>query len=134
MKWHKGNTTPVIDDEKECYCVVQFNSEAELNKEYETVFWSSDKHSFVHNGRNLKQDVIKRWAYIEENDDIYQEQDALIAIYDAIKHVRSLFDCLLTDGMCCGKEYRDLVGLNELDVLQEKVSKRILELDTVIGE
>lgn len=134
MKWHKGDTTPVIDDGKECYCVVQFNSEAELNKEYETVLWISDRHSFVHNGRNLKQCVIKRWAYVEEDDDVYQEQDALTAIYAAIKHVRSLFDCLLTDGMSCGKEYRDLVGLNELDVLQEKVSKRILELDTVIGE
>ncbi len=131
MKWHKGDTTPVIDDGKECYCVVQFNSEAELNKEYETVCWISNKHSFVLNGRNLIQGVIKRWAYVEEDDDVYQEQDALTAIYEAIKHVRSLFDCLLTDGMNCGKEYRDLVGLNELDVLQEKVSKRILYLDSL---
>ena len=79
----------------------------------------------------MRKDLVIRWAYIEEDDDVYQEQDALTAIYAAIKHVRSLFDCLLTDGMCCGKEYRDLVGLNELDTLQEKMSKRISYLDNL---
>lgn len=59
---------------------------------------------------------------------------ALNAIYDAVKHVQSLYDILLTDGICCGNEYRDLVGLNELQIIKNKLSKRILELDNFIKE
>ena len=134
MKWHKGDTTPVIDDGKECYCVVQFNSEAELNKEYETVLWISNKHSFVHSGRNLKQCVIKRWAYVEEDDDIAEELDALIAIKSAVSHVEDLVSTQLTDGYSCGEDYRKLIGLDDLYSFRDKITKRILDLDTVIGE
>lgn len=140
MKWHKGTDLPNIETET-ALCVVQckypVNEDEHIYETYyEVLLFHKDTQSFskpedVKGICGLRKDLIIRWAYIEENDDIYQEQDALTAIYAAITHVRSLFDCLLTDGMCCGKEYRDLVGLNELDVLQEKVSKRILYLDSL---
>lgn len=46
--------------------------------------------------QGLRKDLVIRWAYVEENDDIYEEQEALTAIYAAIQHVRTLFDCLQT--------------------------------------
>lgn len=140
MKWHKGNILPNIETDTQL-CVVQYkypiNEDEDFYEEYyEVLLFHKDTQSFskpedVKVIHGLQKDLIIRWAYIEEDDDVYQEQDALTAIYAAITHVRSLFDCLLTDGMCCGKEYRDLIGLNELDTLQEKVSKRILYLNNL---
>ncbi len=140
MKWHKGNTLPNIETDTQL-CVVQYKypvneDENIYETHYEVMLFHKDTQSFskpedTKGVNGLRKDLVIHWAYIEENDDVYQEQDALTAIYAAITHVRDLFDCLLTDGMCCGKEYRDLVGLNELDTLQEKVSKRILYLDSL---
>lgn len=140
MKWHKGNTLPNIETDTQL-CVVQYKypvneDENIYETHYEVMLFHKDTQSFSKSedtkGVNgLQKDLVIRWAYIEENDDVYQEQDALTAIYAAITHVRDLFDCLLTDGICCGEEYRNLVGLNELDTLQEKVSKRILYLDSL---
>lgn len=140
MKWHKGTDLPHIETET-AICVVQYkypvNEDENLYEtHYEVFLFHKNTQSFskpedVKGIQGLRKDLVIRWAYIEENDDIYQEQDALTAIYAAIMHVRSLFDCLLTDGMSCGKEYRDIIGLNELDTLQEKVSKRILYLDNL---
>lgn len=144
MKWHKGDSLPNIETDT-ALCVVQYKypipdyrtvDDWLFETHYEVMLFHKNTQSFSKpedtKGINgLRKDLVIRWAYIEEDDDVYQEQDALTAIYAAIKHVRSLFDCLLTDGMCCGKEYCDLVGLNELDVLQEKVSKRILYLDSL---
>lgn len=144
MRWHNGNSLPNIETDTQL-CVVQYRYPAPdyitvdswlFETRYDVFLFHKDTQSFskpedTKCENYLRKDLIIRWAYIEENDDVYQEQDALTAIYEAIKHVRSLFDCLLTDGMCCGKEYRDLVGLNELDTLQEKVSKRISYLDSL---
>ena len=140
MKWHKGNTLPNIETGTQL-CVVQYKypvneDENIYETHYEVMLFHKDTQSFskpedVKGVNGLRKDLIIRWAYVEENDDVYQEQDALAAIYAAITHVRDLFDCLLTDGICCGEEYRNLVGLNELDTLQEKVSKRILYLDSL---
>ena len=140
MKWHKGNTLPNIETDTQL-CVVQYKypvneDENIYETHYEVMLFHKDTQSFskpedTKGVNGLRKDLVIRWAYIEENDDVYQEQDALTAIYAAITHVRDLFNCLLTDGICCGEEYRDLVGLNELDTLQEKVSKRILYLDSL---
>lgn len=142
MKWHKGTDLPNIETDT-ALCVVQYKypipdyrtvDDWLFETHYELLLFHKNTQSFSKQedtkGINgLRKDLVIRWAYVEEDDDVYQEQESLTAIYAAIKHVRSLFDCLLTDGMCCGKEYRDLIGLNELDTLQEKVSKRILHLD-----
>lgn len=144
MKWHNGNSLPNIETDTQL-CVVQYKYPIPdyitvdswlFETHYEVMLFHKNTQSFskpedtkgIH---GLRKDLIIRWAYIEENDDVYQEQDALETIYSAVKHVRFLFDYLLTDGIGCGKEYRDLVGLNELDTLQEKVSKRISYLDSV---
>lgn len=144
MKWHKGDSLPNIETDT-AQCVVQYKypipdyrtvDDWLFETHYEVMLFHKNTKSFSKpedtKGINgLRKDLVIRWAYIEENDDVYQEQDALTAIYAAIKHVRSLFDCLLTDSVCCGKEYRDIVGLNELDTLQDKVSKRISYLDSL---
>lgn len=148
MKWHNGNSLPNIETDTQL-CVVQYKypipdylpyyipSDSWLfETRYDIFLFHKDTQSFskpedTKRENCLRKDLIIRWAYIEENDDVYQEQDALETIYSAVKHVRFLFDYLLTDGIGCGKEYRDLVGLNELVTLQEKVSKRILYLDSL---
>lgn len=140
MKWHNGNSLPNIETDT-ALCVVQYRhpvneDDGLYEKYYEVFLFHKDTQSFSKPEDTkcencLRPDLIIRWAYIEENDDVYQEQDALETIYSAVKHVRFLFDYLLTDGIGCGKEYRDLVGLNELDTLQEKVSKRISHLDSL---
>lgn len=144
MKWHKCDSLPNIETDT-ALCVVQYKypipdyrtvDDWLFETHYEVMLFHKNTQSFskpedTKGVNGLRKDLVIRWAYIEEDDDVYQEQDALTAIYAAIKHVRSLFDCLLTDGMCCGKEYCDLVGLNELDTLQEKVSKRISYLDNL---
>ena len=144
MKWHKGTNLPNIETDT-VLCVVQYKYPIPdyrtvdswlFETHYEVMLFHKNTQAFskpedIKGINGLQNDLVIRWAYVEENDDIYQEQDALTAIYAAIMHVRSLFDCLLTDGICCGKEYRDIVGLNELDALQEKVSKRISYLDNL---
>lgn len=140
MKWHNGNSLPNIETDTQL-CVVQYKypvneDENIYETHYGVMLFHKDTQSFsktedVKGIHGLRKDLVIRWAYVEENDDVYQEQDALNAIYEAVKHVRSLFDCLLTDGINCEKEYRDLVGLSELDILQEKISKRILYLDSL---
>lgn len=144
MKWHKGTDLPNIETDT-ALCVVQYKypipdyrtvDDWLFETHYELLLFHKNTQSFSKQedtkGINgLRKDLVIRWAYVEEDDDVYQEQELLTAIYAAIKHARSLFDCLLTDGMCCGKEYRDIIGLNELDTLQEKVSKRILHLDNL---
>jgi hypothetical protein len=81
----------------------------------------------------IEPEEIKRWSYIED-DDVLDEEMSLTAISAAVSHVSNLFSILLTDGICCGKEYRDLVGLDELDILKRKLDKRIIELDDMIGK
>lgn len=81
----------------------------------------------------IEPEEIKRWAYIED-DDVLDEKMSLTAISAAISHASNLFSILLTDGIYCCKEYRELVGLDELDILKSKLSKRIIELDDQIGD
>lgn len=132
MKWHpcdKGTGLPNIETDT-VLCVVQYKypvNECENVYEiyYEVMLFHKNTQSFskpedtkgIH---GLRKDLVIRWAYIEEDDDVYQEQESLTAIYAAIQHVRSLFDCLLTYGMFCGKEHRDIVGLNELDQMASR--------------
>ena len=148
MKWHNGNSLPNIETDT-ALCVVQYKYPTPdylpcyiptdswlFETHYDVLIFHKDTQSFSKpedtKCKNcLRPDLIIRWAYVEEDDDVYQEQDALEAIYSAVKHVKFLFNYLLTDGIGCGKEYRDLVGLNELDTLQEKVSKRISYLDSL---
>lgn len=114
MKWHKGTDLPSIETDTQL-CVVQYKYPIPdyrtvdswlFETHYEVMLFHKDTQSFskpedTKGVNGLRKDLVIRWAYIEENDDVYQEQDALTAIYAAITHVRSLFDCLLTDGMCC---------------------------------
>jgi hypothetical protein len=144
MKWHNGNSLPNIETDT-ALCVVQYRYPAPdyitvdsrlSDTHYDIFLFHKDVQSFSKPEDTkcencLRKDLVIRWAYIEEDDDVYQEQDALEAVYSAVKHVKFLFNYLLTDGICCGKEYRNLIGLNELDILQEKVSKRISYLDSL---
>ncbi len=37
----------------------------------------------------------------------------------------------LTDGILCSEEYRKQIGLDELQIVKDKLSKRILYLDAL---
>ena len=138
MRWHTGN--PNTEKER-TICVVHrsFKEEpcdTETQEQYHIAIWRKSKQQFFFQENQalfIEPDEIKRWSYIED-DDVLDEEMSLTAIRDAVSHVDNLFSILLTDGICCGKEYRELVGLDELDILKSKLSKRIIELDDMISE
>lgn len=135
MRWHTGN--PNV--EKDTVCVVhrsfkEEQNDTDIQEQYNIAIWRNSKHQFFFQENQslfIDPEEIKRWSYIED-DDVLDEMTSLIAISAALSHVDKLFSILLTDGICCGKEYRELVGLNELDILKRKLSKRIIELDDII--
>lgn len=135
MRWHTGN--PNTDKDTVCVVHRSFKEEpndTEIQEQYHIAIWrKSEQQFFFQENQSLfiEPEEIKRWSYIED-DDVLDEMTSLTAISAALSHVDNLFSILLTDGICCGKEYREFVGLNELDVLKRKVSKRIIELDDMI--
>lgn len=129
MRWHQGNTEPNCEKDYP-KCLVETK-----NGGIYLTYWQNYKKYFViddESVRHINKDDIKRWGYVYEDDSDIDEMIALTAIQDAVKYVQSLYDILLTDGICCGNEYRDLVGLNELQVIKDKLIKRILYLDCQI--
>lgn len=125
MRWHTSNILPSSDYDS--YIIIKTN-----DNKVELVKWCEYNHKFYNDrfvNLTYSPDTVERWAYVEEDDDIIEEQEALTAISAAISHVKDLFSILLTDGICCGKEYADKIGLNELHTLDKKVTGRILELD-----
>ena len=138
MRWHTGN--PNTEKER-TICVVhrsfkEEQTDTETQEQYHIAIWRKSKQQcFFQENQALfiEPEEIKRWSYIED-DDVLDEEMSLTAISAAVSHVSDLFSILLTDGICCGKEYRELIGLNELDTLKQKLSKRIIELDDQIGD
>lgn len=137
MRWHTGN--PNVEKDTVCIVHRSFKEEpndTDIQEQYNIAIWRVSKHQFFFQENQalfIEPEEIKRWSYIED-DDLLDEVMSLTAIRAAVSHVDALFTILLTDGICCGKEYRDLVGLNELDTLKRKLSNRIIELDDQIGE
>ena len=137
MRWHTGNP----NTDKDTVCVVHRSfkeepSDADIQEQYHIAIWRKTKQQFFFQENQalfIEPEEIKRWSYIED-DDVLDEEMSLTAISAAVSHVDALFTILLTDGICCGKEYRELVGLDELDILKSKLSKRIIELDDMIGK
>lgn len=137
MRWHLAPSKPVTDKDK-ILCLVEIKEEFVDSSFYQLMYWHNRNNGYFSayedpKGINgLKEDFIIRWVYIEDDDCLTDEMMALTAIQDAVNHVQSLYNILLTDGICCGKEYRDLVGLDELQTIKEKLTKRILYLDNQI--
>ena len=137
MRWHTGNP----NTDKDIVCVVhrsfkEESSDTDIQEQYYIAVWRKSKQQFFFQENQalfIEPEEIKRWAYIED-DDVLDEKMSLTAISAAISYASNLFSILLTDGICCGKEYRKLVGLDELDILKSKLSKRIIELDDQIGD
>ena len=140
MKWHKGTDLPSIKTDT-VLCVVQYkypvNEDEKIYETYyEVMLFHKDSQSFSKpedtKGINgLRKDLIIRWAYIEEDDDIIEEQQALEAISAAVSHVKTLIQLLLTDCIVTPKEYREKIGLDELFSFDKKISDRIVELDNL---
>lgn len=89
------------------------------------------------NNKHICDDCMEKYNEVKsivDDDSKSVEMSALMAIQDAINHVHTLYTILLTDGMSCGKEYRDKVGLDDLLTIKEKLKKRILELDDSIED
>ena len=135
MKWHSSSTLPVTNDS--CLCIVQYMhpvSESQFEIYYEVVAFHNNTQSFSKlsdsSGVNsLKNEFIVKWAYIEEDDDIIEEQNALLTISAAINHLKNLIELNLTDMIVTPKDYRDEIGLNNLLEFENKIGKRIEKLD-----
>lgn len=127
MRWHKPNITPDTEN-KDSHLIIKT-----LDSDYRWVTYDKDTQQFTgFCGTTIfhyKPDQIDSWCYVEEDDCVTDEMLALSAIQDAMKHAQSLYDILLTDGICCGEKYRELVGLNELESIQNKLTRRILYLE-----
>ena len=127
MKWHKGTVLPNIETDTQL-CVVQYKypipdyrtvDDWTFEKQYEIMLFHKDSQSFskpedTKGVNGLRKDLIIRWAYIEEDDDITEEQEALEAISAAVSHVKNLIQLLLTDCIVTPKEYREKIGLDDL--------------------
>lgn len=142
MRWHNGADLPNIETDTQL-CVVQYKypvceGEGFANNIYELYYdvmlfhkktKSFSKQDDLNGVNGLRPDLIVRWAYIEEDDDIIEEEQALEAISAAVSHVKNLIQLLLTDCIVTPKEYREKIGLDELFAFDKKVASRILELD-----
>lgn len=138
MKWHKGTELPNIETATQL-CVVQYkypiNEDEGLYEScYDLLLFHKNTKSFSKqddlNGiHELKLDLIVRWAYIEEDDDIIEEEQALEAISAAIAHVKNLIQLLLTDCIVTPKDYCEKIGLDNLFAFDKKIAQRICELD-----
>lgn len=138
MKWHKGTDLPNILTDTQL-CVVQYRypvNEGEglydlcydllLFHKSTRLFSKQDDLNGIH---GLIPDLIVRWAYVEEDDDIIEEEQALEAISAAVSHVKNLIQLLLTDCIVTPKEYREKIGLDDLLAFDKKIAQRICELD-----
>lgn len=142
MKWHKGTDLPKIETDTQL-CVVQYKypvyeDEVFVNNIYELYYdimlfhkktGSFSKQDDLNGVNGLRPDLIVRWAYVEEDDDIIEETQALEVISAAISHVKNLIQLLLTDCIATPKDYRDKIGLDDLFAFDKKIAKRICELD-----
>ena len=142
MKWHNGDDLSNITTDTQL-CVVQYkysiyecerstNSVYELR--YDVMLFHKKTKSFSKqddlNGiHGLRSDLIVRWAYIDEEDDIIEEEQALEVISAAVSHVKNLIQLLLTDCIVTPKEYREKIGLDDLFAFDKKIAQRICELD-----
>ena len=128
MRWHTSKIEP--SPEYESHCIIKHA------KDYKMVKWDKELKRFYDFDETLTAifyplDEIEKWCYIEEDDCTTDEMLALSAIQNAVNHVQCLYDILLTDGICCGEEYREIVGLDELQTIKQKLTKRILYLDSL---
>ena len=129
MKWHKSGTTPSSDYDS--YIIIKTT-----DSKVERVKWSEDSHRFYDDrfvNLTYSPDNVEKWAYVEEDDDIIEEQEALEAISAAVAHVKNLIQLLLTDCIVTPKEYREKIGLDDLFAFDKKIAQRINELDSHWG-
>lgn len=146
MRWHNGTDLPNIETDTQL-CVVQYKypvceGEVFANNVYELYYdvmlfhkktKSFSKQDDLNGIHGLRPDLIVRWAYVEEDDDIIEEEQALEAISAAISHVKNLIQLLLTDCIVTPKDYREKIGLDDLFTFDKKIAQRINELDSHWG-
>lgn len=128
MRWHKSTITH--NPEYNSHFIIKT-----LDNNVHFVKWNRyDKIFYDTKLINVKYPLheINEWCYVEEDDCVTDEILALNAIYSAVTHVQSLYDILLTDGILCSEEYRKQIGLDELQIVKDKLSKRILYLDALM--
>ena len=126
MRWHLLPDKPSIDSSS-TLCLVEM-----IDKTFDVVRFHKITNSFCkqHNSNfEIKDSNIIRWSYISDDDTALNEMSALIAIKATTQNVKDLISILLTDGVCCGKEYSNAIGLNELNAFYNKIKARINYLE-----
>ena len=103
MKWHKGTDLPNIETDT-ALCVVQYKypipdymtvDDWLFETHYKVLLFHKDTQSFSKQDDEkgiygMDPDCIIKWAYVEEDDDIIEEEQALEAISAAVSHVKNL--------------------------------------------
>lgn len=133
MRWHYLPTKP-NPETSSVLCVVELEGDYQS---FELVRYHKSTGTFCRqhdSSFTLKESNIVKWAYINEDDCVTEEMTALTAIKTAANSVYELINVLLTDGICCGNDYREIIGLNELETFCKKISDRIISLDESITD
>lgn len=136
MKWFSGNTIPTDLTTEYVFKIKDTLSEGRI--ETKLCVCDNAANSFKENefGRNpIHKSLIIKWVYIEEDDDILEDETALETISAAVSHVKNLIQLLLTDCISASsKEYRDKIGIDHLLAFDKKITERIVELDDHCSE
>ena len=76
--------------------------------------------------------VIK-WAYLEGVEDIVDEGNNLLAISESLSHTQYLIELLLSDKIK-SEEYFNMIGLNDFNNFNNKLSNRIEVISNLLNK
>lgn len=88
----------------------------------------SENASSTDEPKQKKSSTEKTLLNDKEIEELSHEIELLSIISEGVRHVQNLYS-FLTDGICCGDEYREKCGLNLCDDLYKRIGSLIRELD-----
>ena len=113
--------------------VKDVKAEAETKQDDAEKAENTSKASNTDEPKQEKQPAEKKLLNEKEVEELSHEIELLSIISEGVRHVQNLYS-FLTDGICCGEEYREKCGLNLCDELYKKVSLLIRELDEQLSD
>lgn len=93
----------------------------------------SENASSTEEPKQEKQSAEKKLLNEKEVEELSHEIELLSIISEGVRHVQNLYS-FLTDGICCGEEYREKCGLNLCDELYKKIGSLVRELDEQLSD
>ena len=108
-------------------------AEAETKQDDAEKAENTSKENSTDEPKQEKQPAEKKLLNEKEVEELSHEIELLSIISEGVRHVQNLYS-FLTDGICCGEEYREKCGLNLCDELYKKLGSLIRELDEQLSD